>query len=321
MSFYRTAVFGVKGLMEYTRSGFESAAKQFNQVDTEVDLTGTHVMITGANSGIGKVTALECAKRQAHVYMVCRDETRGREAQEEIIQKSNNRNVDLHICDLSQPKDVLKFAKEFVQSKKPLNILCNNAGCMINERQLVDNEYEVNFATNTLGTYILTSNLIPVLMNKQPACVFTTSSGGMYMCRLDSDDLNSTKMSSFSGDLVYSQNKRQQVVMMERFAQRYPSIFFASWHPGWVDTPAVRSAMPSFYSKMQSRLRTPEQGADTLVWLCCLKDIANRYANGEFFQDRTVVSKHLPLAWTKSSVEDDERLMENLDEICKKYSQ
>ncbi|CAF1439865.1 unnamed protein product [Adineta ricciae] len=108
---------------------------------------------------------------------------------------------------------------------------------------------------------------------------------------------------------------------MERFAQRYPSIFFASWHPGWVDTPAVRTAMPSFYSKMQSRLRTPEQGADTLVWLCCLKDIANRFANGEFFQDRTVVSKHLPLAWTKSSVEDDERLMNNLEEICKKYSQ
>jgi len=89
---------------------------------------------------------------------------------------------------------------------------------------------------------------------------------------------------------------------------------------GWVDTPAVRSAMPSFYAKMQNRLRTPEQGADTLVWLCCLKDIASRYKNGEFFQDRTVVSKHLPLAWTKSSVEDDERFIQNLDQICEKYA-
>jgi len=89
---------------------------------------------------------------------------------------------------------------------------------------------------------------------------------------------------------------------------------------GWVDTPAVRSSMPSFYAKMQSRLRTPEQGADTLVWLCCLKDIASRYTNGEFFQDRTVVSKHLPLAWTKSSVEDDERFIRNLDQICEKYA-
>ncbi|CAF1347306.1 unnamed protein product [Adineta steineri] len=320
MSFYRSAVFGIKGLSEYTRSGFESAAKGFNHTDIEVDLTDTHVMITGANSGIGKVTALECAQRQAHVYMVCRDELRGKEAREEIIYKSNNHNVELHICDLSQPKDVLKFTKEFVQSKKPLNILCNNAGCMINERQLIDNEYEANFATNTLGTYILTTNLIPVLTNNPPARVFTTSSGGMYISRLDPDDLNSTQMSSFKGDLVYSQNKRQQVVMMERFAQRYSSIFFASWHPGWVDTPALRSAMPSFYTKMQTRLRTPEQGADTLVWLCCLKDVANRYINGEFFQDRTVVSKHLPLAWTKSSNEEDERFMNNLDEICNKYA-
>jgi dehydrogenase/reductase SDR family protein 12 len=72
--------------------------------------------------GIGKVTALECAKRKAHVHMVCRDETRGKEAQEEIIRESNNRNVDLHICDLSKPQDVFSFAKKFVQSKKPLNV-------------------------------------------------------------------------------------------------------------------------------------------------------------------------------------------------------
>lgn len=159
----------------------------------------------------------------------------------------------------------------------------------------------------------------------------------MYNARLDPDDFNSTQMSSFNGDLVYSQNKRQQVVMAERLAQRHPSIFFATWHPGrtsrdfqfdksktlfsgWVDTPAVRSAMPSFYAKMQSRLRTPEQGADTLVWLCCLKDIASRYTNGEFFQDRTVVSKHLPLAWTKSSVDEDDRFIRNLDKICEKYA-
>ncbi|CAF1164579.1 unnamed protein product [Adineta steineri] len=78
--------------------------------------------------------------------------------------------------------------------------------------------------------------------------------------------------------------------------------------------------MPSFYAKMQTRLRTPEQGANTLVWLCCLKDVANRYINGEFFQDRTVVSKHLPLAWTKSSNEEEERFMSNLDEIYNKYA-
>jgi len=89
---------------------------------------------------------------------------------------------------------------------------------------------------------------------------------------------------------------------------------------GWVDTPAVRSSMPSFYAKMQNRLRTPEQGADTLVWLCCVKDLAKKFTNGDFFQDRTPVSKHLPLAWTKSSPEEDERFMQNLEQLSKKYA-
>lgn len=191
---------------------------------------------------------------------------------------------------------------------------------MINERQIINNEHEANFATNTLAVYILTKSFIPILTQNQPARVFTTSSGGMYNVKLDPDDFNSTQMRSFNGDLVYAQNKRQQVVMAERFASQHPSIYFATWHPGWVDTPAVRSAMPSFYSKMQSRLRTPEQGADTLVWLCCLKDIAQKYPNGEFFQDRSIVSKHLPLAWTKSTLEEDERLMSNLDQLYQKYS-
>lgn len=71
---------------------------------------------------------------------------------------------------------------------------------------------------------------------------------------------------------------------------------------------------------MQNRLRTPEQGADTMVWLCCLKDIGQKYKNGEFFQDRTVVSKHLPLAWTKSTIDEDERFMKNLDDVAEKYS-
>jgi dehydrogenase/reductase SDR family protein 12 len=79
--------------------------------------------------------------------------------------------------------------------------------------------------------------------------------------------------------------------------------------------------MPSFYAKMQSRLRTAEQGADTLVWLCCQKDIGKRFKTGEFFQDRAVVSKHLPLAWTKSTAEEDERFMRNLDRIYEKYAE
>ena len=72
--------------------------------------------------GIGKITALECARRHAHVYMVCRDEKRGKEVQEEIIQETKNSNVELHLCDMSQPQDVVAFAKKFLQAQKPLTV-------------------------------------------------------------------------------------------------------------------------------------------------------------------------------------------------------
>ena len=69
--------------------------------------------------------------------------------------------------DLSQPRSVHKFAKEFIESNQPLSILVNNAGCMVNNREVVEGNIEVNFATNTLGTHILTKSLIPVLEKAQ----------------------------------------------------------------------------------------------------------------------------------------------------------
>ncbi len=74
-----------------------------------------------------------------------------------------SQKVFLHIVDMAQPRQVMKFAHEFAASGKPLHILVNNAGCMINERQTVETDIEANFATNTLATHILTKTLIPVL--------------------------------------------------------------------------------------------------------------------------------------------------------------
>jgi dehydrogenase/reductase SDR family protein 12 len=87
---------------------------------------------------------------------------------------------------------------------------------------------------------------------------------------------------------------------------------------GWADTPAVKSSMPDFHRRMQGKLRSPEQGADTVVWLCISKE-AIKTTSGSFFQDRQAVSKHLPLAWTKSSAGDEETLMTKLRELAEKF--
>ena len=92
-----------------------------------------------------------------------------------------------------------------------------------------------------------------LLLESRPR-VITVSSGGMLTNKLDADDLQCEKK-SFDGTMVYAQNKRQQIVMTEKWAKKYEKIQFTTMHPGWADTPAVRSAMPSFYEKMKDKLR------------------------------------------------------------------
>jgi dehydrogenase/reductase SDR family protein 12 len=277
-------------------------------------------MITGSNSGIGKVTALEVAKKGGTVHMVCRSRERAETARQEIVSECGHENVHVHIVDMSKPRDVVKFCKEFVASGKQLDVLVNNAGCLLNERQQQEDGLEVNFATNSLGTYIITKELIPVLEKSSKPRVVLVSSGGMYLAKLDPDDLNLERMRNFSGSQSYSQQKRQQVIMARRWVQEYPNIFFASMHPGWADTPAVQSSLPTFHSMMENKLRTPAEGADTVVWLTLSERAVKEGPNGGFFQDRQAVGEHLPLASTASTEEEEQRLMVNLENLRKKFN-
>ncbi|XP_042305757.1 dehydrogenase/reductase SDR family member 12 [Sceloporus undulatus] len=217
---------------------------------------------------------------------------------------------------MSDPKGIWKFAEQF-KNEHRLNVLINNAGCMINKRELTEDGLEKNFATNTLGTYILTTVLLSLLEKEDDPRVITVSSGGMLVQKLNVSDLQ-TENTAFDGTMVYAQNKRQQVVMTEQWAKAHPSIHFSSMHPGWADTPAVRSSMPDFYEKMKNKLRTEAQGADTVVWLA-VSPAVKRQASGQFFQDRQPVSIHLPLAWTKSSPGDEEKLMQVLEELSQQF--
>merc|ERR1711911_51253 len=101
-------------------------------------------------------------------------------------------------------------------------------------------------------------------------------------------DLQFEKMKPFDGTMAYAQNKRQQIIMTEQYAVRYPNIHFSAMHPGWADTPAVRSSMPDFYEKMKNRLRSAEQGADTAVCLA-ISDGALKHSSGLFFQGSFVI--------------------------------
>ncbi|XP_052506110.1 dehydrogenase/reductase SDR family member 12 isoform X2 [Budorcas taxicolor] len=268
MLLYRSAAWFAKGLREYTKSGYESASKDFVPDDLEVQVPGRAFMVTGGNSGIRKATAMEIAKRGGTVHLVCRDHSRAEGARAEIIEESGNQNIFLHIVDLSVPKSIWKFVENFKQ-EHTLNVL------------------------------------------------ITVSSGGMLVQKLNTDDLQSER-TAFDGTMVYAQNKRQQVVLTERWARAHPAIHFSCMHPGWVDTPGVRLSMPGFHARMGARLRSEAQGADTVVWLA-LAPAATAQPSGCFFQDRKPAPTHLPLARTSSSPAEEEKLVEILEELAWRF--
>ncbi|XP_020319193.1 dehydrogenase/reductase SDR family member 12 [Oncorhynchus kisutch] len=319
MSFYRNIVWFLKGIHEYTRSGYEQAAKHFVAKELDVAVVGRSFIITGANSGIGKATATAIAKKGGTVHMLCRNKERAEKAKEDIVRETGNTEVYVHHLDMSETHKVWEFAESFKMQYPSLNVLINNAGCMVNKREVNDNGLEKNFATNTLGVYLLTQSLIPLLQKSRDPRVITVTSGGMLVQKLQPDDLQSAK-GSFDGTMVYAQNKRQQVVLTEQWAKHHPAIHFSVMHPGWADTPAVSTSMPQFHQMMGERLRSAEQGADTVVWLA-LTRAAGRTRSGKFFQDRRAVPAHLPLAWTHSSPEEVRSFMTQLEILAQAAKQ
>ncbi|TSZ12222.1 Dehydrogenase/reductase SDR family member 12 [Bagarius yarrelli] len=298
-------------------SAFEFALKNFQEKDVEVSVASRSFLITGANSGIGKAVAMALAKKGGTIHMVCRNKDKAEETRSEIIKESGNKEVYVHVLDLSETKKVWEFAEGFKKRYKTLNVLINNAGCMLTKREVNTEGLEKSFAINSLAMYILIKSLVPMLEKSPDPRVITVTSGGMLVQKLRTGNLQSQR-GRYDGTMVYAQNKRQQVVMTEQFAKAHPSIHFSVMHPGWVDTPLIANAMPDFYRSMKERLRTPEQGADTVVWLA-VSEAAVTNPSGRFFQDRRMVSAHLPLAWTHSSQLEDEKFMSVMEEIAKSF--
>ncbi|XP_040195255.1 dehydrogenase/reductase SDR family member 12 [Rana temporaria] len=345
MSLYRNTVWFLKGLREYTKGGYESAAKYFVAEDLQVDVKEKSYMITGANSGIGKAAALAIAKRGGTVHLVCRNKDRAEEAQTEIITNSGNERVFVHLLDMSDPKEIWAFAEKF-KTQNRLNVLINNAGCMVNKRELTEDGIEKNFATNVLGTYILTRALLPVLENEEGARVVSIEA--IYLscvcvcfCFFKEDLLDFILVILRSHFML---GRASSICFQLQIFNSIPLVYitptisitntatvghcsctctffnFIQGVPDWnFFYLAVRLSMPDFYEKMKTRLRTEEQGADTVVWLT-ISPAAVKHPSGLFFQDRKPVATHLPLAFTHSSTDDEEKFLQILQDMALKFA-
>lgn len=270
-------------------------------------LEGRTVMVTGANSGLGKAAALDLVRSGAEVHMVCRDRGRGEAAREEIAGRAGS-EPSLHICDLSDQESIRGFTAEFLDAGEELDVLINNAGVMPPERQHTEEGFELTFATNVLGPFLLTELLMGRLEESDDGRVITMSSGGMYSSGFDLEDPQ-LEGRDYSPTAFYAQTKRAEVMLSEEWNRRHApeGPVFYSVHPGWAVTPGMSEALPGFHRLLGPILRNAAEGADTAVWLCgAAPDDA---PGGEFFEDRMVRPKYR-IPGTKDSADDRRRLYE-----------
>ncbi|KAM7507943.1 hypothetical protein LguiA_018396 [Lonicera macranthoides] len=297
---WRSTAFGLYGYLNFTKSGFIEHSKKFNPEDMKTQIEGKNCIVTGANSGIGYATAEGLALRGANVYMVCRNKERGEAALSEIQSKTGSQNLHLEVCDLSSVGEIKSFASRFSSKDVPVHVLVNNAGLLEHNRTTTSEGYELNFAVNVLGTYAITEWMLPLLEKAAPdARVITVSSGGMYTAPL-TEDLQFSQ-GNLDGVEQYARNKRVQVALTEKWAEMYQKkgIGFYSMHPGWVETPGVAKSLPNFSEKFAGKLRTSEEGADTIIWLALQPK--ERLVSGTFYFDRAEAPKHLMFSATRSS--------------------
>ena len=279
-----------------------------------ITVAGRSVMVTGANSGIGEAACTELARRGASVHMVIRSRERGQQALDRIAAASGSGAIELHICDLSSLASVREFALGFLALGTPLHVLVNNAGVLPATRTHTDEGFELTFATNVLGPFLLTALLLPVLRRSAPARVINVSSGGMYTAKIDLADLQ-LEHREFSGARFYAHTKRAEVILSEEWGRRLAvdGIIVHSTHPGWVATPGVAASLPGFNRLMGPLLRDPAAGADTIVWLAGSPDVAR--TTGQFWHDRRVRPKHR-VPWTRETPEERARLFTMCEGLC-----
>jgi dehydrogenase/reductase SDR family member 12 len=248
---------------------------------TDLPGAGRTVLVTGANSGLGLATAHGLAAAGAAVRLLVRSDAKGAETAAHLRVRSPEVDVAWYVADLADLASVRRVAEEIQTAEPRLDALINNAGAMFERREVTEEGIERTIALHVAGPHLLTTLLLDRLAGGR---VVWVSSGGMYTQRLDVDRLQSP--TDYAPATAYARAKRAQVVLAREWQRRVGAeqgIAFHAMHPGWALTPGVETSLPAFRKVMGPLLRTPEEGADTSVWLA-LSPAADR--GGAFWLDR-----------------------------------
>lgn len=299
------------GIWRFTRLGYRNSRKRWKPVSAY--LGDRHAVVTGATSGVGLAAARELAALGAQLTLVARDAAKAREVVRELEEQTGNQHIAVEIADMSLMGDVHALCDRMLQAGKPIDMLINNAGALFNPRQQTAEGLEKSFALLLLGPWILTERLHPLLAASKSARVVNVSSGGMYSQKIHVDDLQSSR-GNYSGSVAYARAKRGLMILTEEWAQKWrkDGIAVNAMHPGWADTPGVETSLPGFYRLTRRLLRTPQEGADTAVWLAASTEAAR--VSGQFWLDREQHPSHISERSRETAAER-ARLLETLGEL------
>ena len=199
------------------------------------------VIITGANTGIGKETAIDLAKRNARVILACRSQEKGKKAEVDVRRESGNNDVHFRQLDLSSFTSIRKFAKEVLEEESRVDILINNAAVAVCPYMKTEDGFETQFGVNHLGHFLLTNLLLDKIKQAPEGRIVNVSSIAHTWCGpLDLDTINSEE--KYSTLDAYNKSKLANVLFTKQLAKRLEgtNVTTNCLHPGGVDTELQR---------------------------------------------------------------------------------
>ncbi|PWK07429.1 SDR family oxidoreductase [Tumebacillus permanentifrigoris] len=244
-------------------------------------MKGKVCLVTGGNSGIGKATALELAKKGATVVLLCRSRERGELAVRAIQTDSGNPQVELLVADLASQKSVRQAAEEFQQRFEHLHVLVNNAGVFLPNREETEEGIEKTFAVNYLSHFLLTHLLLKRLKASAPSRIINVASKTAFT-NIDLDDLNLTKR-KYSVMRAVAPTKLALVIFTKELAMRLrgTQVTVNALHPGVVKTNLLHDMPRWMQVAFTFQAVGQAQGAKTPVYLASSTDV--EAVSGEFF--------------------------------------
>ncbi|MGI5849878.1 MAG: SDR family oxidoreductase [Christensenellales bacterium] len=243
------------------------------------------VIVTGANSGMGKATCLAIARHGANVVMLCRSRSRGEHALKEVREISKSSRIELMICDLGDKESIEDFCMQFKKKYHRLDVLVNNAGVLRLGYHKTADGFEQHFGVNHLGHFLLTNRLLDLLVRSAPSRIINVSSCAHKIGRIHFNDVDLNK--NYSVWRGYAQSKLANVLFTYELAERLAGTGVTAncLHPGIVATNIVVNRDNGF-GKLIARLQRmiftlPEIGIQTAIYLAASPEVEG--VSGRYF--------------------------------------